>query len=237
MKKKFLIGLIVLLSVSLFFWGCSTDDEEEETGETFTDVTDQYDLVGTVSSIPTIGNGNNLDITASKSDLNGIVYITVTGTLTGTSDFGSSHGLWGPKRENAPAGKWADFGLDLNAIFTSEVTNKILALRSSNQAFRYYKGASNLLAQEPTGPLVILGDPNKPIIYIPALPTEMPVKWRLYNTNTFSSDKLFAFILWSSANPKTITLEVAEYATYVDNAAKSADVATIVIDYSGVTIE
>jgi hypothetical protein len=234
MKKKFLFGLIALLSVSLLFLGCSTDDDDEVEVEPFSNVTEDYALVSTANGQTLLGNDTNLDITVLKSGWDGTVYITVTSktgeTLPNTNDFnsGGTNLLWGAKCAEAPAGKWADLGLDLSEIFTSEIIAGVLGLRTTNQAFRYYKGAT-LLSGAPNAPLR-----NEPNIYIPESDTGMPIKWKLNNVNAFNGDTDFGIILWSSANPKVITIEVAEYETFESDADKVADIAKIVINYSGV---
>jgi hypothetical protein len=232
MKKKFLIGLMALLSLSLFFLGCPTEGDDGEV-ETFTTLTG-YSLVTSVNNIDTIGNTSNLYIhEAKKSDKDGTIYIKIASKLghplAGTVDFGGTHGLWSGKREEAPAGKWADFGLDLSAIFTDEVTSNILSIKTTNEAFLYYKGAT-LLPNLTNGPFT-----TEPNIYIPA--TGLPVKWKLNDANAFASDKIFGLILWSGASKKTITLEVAEHASFAAGAEKTDDIAKIVIDYSSVAIQ
>jgi hypothetical protein len=126
----------------------------------------------------------------------------------------ASNGLWGPKREQAPTGKWADLALDLSTVFTTNAA-KVLSVKSSNHAFRYYKGAPNILATAPTTPTT--GDPN---IYIPASSdTELPIKWKIYNASTFATDTThnWGILLWSAAPEKVITLEIFEHVTYVDH--------------------
>ena len=248
MKKTFLFGMIALLSVSFIFMSCPQEAEEPE----FTDVSASFPLATNDSNIETIGQPTNLDITAKKSTKDGTIYITLKSktALTGTSDFADS-GLWGGKREQAPEGKWADFALDLSSVFTTENAAKILSVKSTNHAYRYYKGAANIWAAAPTVPT--RGDPN---IYIPSSSeTELPVKWKIYAANTFSDDasQNWGIIIWDSAPAKVITFELREHETLPSGSGTStgtsasdpADLASdagtlltkIVIDYSGVVIE
>jgi hypothetical protein len=144
-------------------------------------------------------------------------------------------GLWGPKREEAPEGKWADLALDLSTVFTPVNAAKVLSVKSSNHAFRYYKGAPNILEAAPATPTN--DDPN---IYIPASSDiEWPIKWKIYNTNTFAADAThnWGILLWSAAPQKVITVEIFEHGTYTDHAADATGVTKIVIDYSGVNIQ
>jgi hypothetical protein len=242
MKKNMsLIFWLAALVAALVLVGCDGEaKDEEDDGETFTDVTASYPLATNDTNIATIGQPSNLSAAAKKSDADGTVYITVTSktdtALSVVSDFTIANGLWGPRREQAPAGsKYADLALDLSAVFTPTNAAKVLSIRSTNHAFRYYKGATNILTDAPKVPLI--GDPN---IYLPATSTtELPVKWRIYEANTFTADAdhNFGIILWSDAPEKVITLEVIEHSAYPatqDKAEAGELLAKIVIDYMGI---
>jgi hypothetical protein len=233
MKKSSLFSSIASLAIiALIFTACPQEPEDEG----FDDVTSAYPLTDNDSGISTIGKPSNLTAAAKKSKVDGTVYITVTGTLTGVDNFTATPPLWGGKREQAPSGKWADLALDLSSVFTTENAAKVLSIKSANHAFRYYKGADNILSAAPTTPTN--GDPN---IYIPSSDTEFPIKWKIYDVSTFKLDAShnFGIILWSAAPSKIITLEVIAHTAYADlpnDAATRSPVAKIVIDYSGVTI-
>jgi hypothetical protein len=219
MKKKFLTGLIALLSLSLFFLGCPSGSDDDDDEETFTTVTGY-----------TTASETDLTVTAKKSNSDGTVYVTVTGTVTGVADF-TANPNWGATPWMGATGKWEDVIIDLAPVLTDNT--KFYAIKSTSQAYRYYTGGGGILASAPTEPVTTSGSN----IYIPANAGELPVKWRIYNANVLTADTEMLVMLWSGANPKTVTLEIAEYASFDSSAAKVADVAKIVIDYSGVTIQ
>jgi hypothetical protein len=233
MKKKFLIGLIALLSVSLFFLGCPTegDDDPPPAAEPTINVTDDYPLAA--------GQSNDLTVTALQGQTTGTVFITVTtpeNPLTGQNDLSGGGSIWDPKGSNAPAGKWTGIAFDFSTVFTNASTN-YYAVRQENQALRYYKGYGDIITDAPPSAPVAITTRN---IYITDDAT--PVKWKLYNKNDFN-DGIIDLILWSNAASRTITLTIADYGT--DNTiytsgpvtSSSTHVARIVIDYSGVTIQ
>jgi hypothetical protein len=225
MKKKFAIGLIALLSVSLFFFGCSTDDDGDDdkvTGETFT----------TIGSYPLKDGQTGLSSTAKRSNSTGIVYIKVTGEVDAnpTTTFGT-------KGPSAPAGKWSQIEFDLSAA--CDDGDKYYAIKNTNDAFRYYTGATHdfiTTSSAPTAPVKRPPDTN-PDVYIPT--TGNAFKWKIYDTVGGNSNaSLFEVLVWSSANPKIITLEIREYedyTTYDPDTSTYTAVETIVIDYSAIT--
>jgi hypothetical protein len=192
------------------------------------DLTAKYPLVALEDAI-----GQPYLLDSKAEDKNGIVTITLsskTGTaLTGTEDFGADNEFWGQKEAGAPDGLWADLTIDMSDVFSGYTDEKVYAIRSESQAYRYYTGGGGILEAEPTAPAN--GYNN---IYIDETDTKkVPVRWKEYSPETFKDDKTLSLLLWAGANPKTIKLEIADY-TDEEN---PSPVKTLVIDYKGVKIE
>jgi hypothetical protein len=100
MKKKSIIWMIALVSVSLFFWGCPTEAEDDK--ETFTDVPTVTASTGTINGV-TNTNPTGLTVSAKKSNKTGIVYITLEGdgTFPNANTDPGSVVIWGAKSDTA----------------------------------------------------------------------------------------------------------------------------------------
>jgi hypothetical protein len=163
--------------------------------------------------------------------------------VTGQAD----NKLWGGKVSGAPAWQWTDISVKVSDLF-SDISNEILSVRSTNHAYRYYRGAPNIWAVAPTVPTI--GDPN---IYIPATDdyTTLPVKWRIYAVNKFASLATWGIILGSGVDTKEIVVEIHKHTSIPSGSGTStgtstslpADLATdggtlirkLVVDYSKVS--
>jgi hypothetical protein len=221
------------------------------------DITASYRLANSDSGISVIGNSTNLNAAAAQStDANGKPVITVTltnktgQTFTGKDDFnsgGATNGLWGGKVSGAPnSWKYADISVNVGKLF-ADLSGKILSVKSTNHAFRYYKGAPNIWAAAPDKPTI--GDPN---IYIPTSDTELPIKWKIYVADRFDISTTWGIILSEQAPEKVVTIEIREHSSIPtgepDNTGTStsnaddlaADAGTLLktfkINYSDVTI-
>jgi hypothetical protein len=210
------------------------------------DITASYRLADEDGGVTVIGNSTNLNAAAAQTtDANGKPVITVTltpksGALTGKYDFGSTNALWGGKASSAPNDwKYADISVNVGKLFADlDPANTILSFKSTSQAYRYYKGAGDILTGPPAYPRNTQGSN----IYIPD-DNSLPVKWRVYDKGTFDISTTFGIILAQNASPKVTTVEIYTHgATY--NTAEAVTTAhdtgtlvkTLKIDYSAVTI-
>jgi hypothetical protein len=204
--------------------------------EAFDVVTSTYPLGTNDSNINTIGNPTNLTTyTVKKSKADGTIYIKVGGTLTGTNDFTGTNGLWGAKSWASSTGQWADMAFDYGTALLQPNASSVMAIRSTSFAYYYYKEKSGTATNTALTAPILTTAPN---IYVPNNldASNIPVKWKMYNVNTFGSAANMGIILWSDAPVKVVTIEIAKYASFADGAAKTADIAKIVLNYSGVTI-
>jgi hypothetical protein len=236
MKKKFTIGLIALLSVSLFVLGCSTDDEEEEAAaETFTAVTEY--TAGT-------NNPTGLTVSAVKSDQTGIIYIDLSGTIgnafiyntvnEGTEAGGSwQSGDWGPWDSTPEEGKYAAVYID--GVFTEEMVTEVLAIRQDNAALRFYTDAGDIHITGTPVPSIQHSSSGKSCIW---LTDSLTIKWKLNDASSISDTEPFSVLLWSGAPSKTATFNIRSYDDYAENANPTNDVnLTIVIRYGNEIFE
>jgi hypothetical protein len=210
--------------------------------EDFDVVTDtDYALADADSSINTNGNTSNLTRVARKSKVDGTVYITVSmkdaTSIPGVEDFTDDNHLWFSKGNAAPDDDgelWSDMAIDLGAALVFAPSGKVLAIKSTSHSYRYYAGGSDILEGAPTAPVTTVDA----CIYLPSDTDELPVKWRVYGTGTFTATTAVNGILLRQLAPsKIITLEVTERSEFSDSSTQVNDViAKIVIDYNGVTI-
>jgi hypothetical protein len=105
------------------------------------------------------------------------------------------------------------------------------AIKQFNQALRFYTGHQDLtLAEAPASPLKDSDGASN--IYVPVAtdPAAWPIKWKLHQS--LDSSTTLSFLLWSGAPVKTVTFVVEQY--NAEGTTKSGDIATIIVDYSGV---
>jgi hypothetical protein len=156
-----------------------------------------------------------------------------TTSIPGVSDFTVENGLWGAiGTGDVPSGEvWSDMAIDLGAVLY-ENANKVLAIRSTSHSYCYYAGGDTL-TENPQYPVKEGAN-----IYLPADPLGLPVKWGVYAANTFTEAKaVTGIILRKGAPSKIITLEITERNGFTGNSTDAGEIATIVIDYNGVTIQ
>jgi hypothetical protein len=225
-RKSLLSGLLAVLAAVLIFTGCDNDTTTPPV-ETFTNVSADYPL--------TTGQGGLALTRAEKSNTTGIIYLTVSGTVSAadTSVAGWT-GIWGAQ-ENV-TGKFSTVSIDFKGVFTAANVAKILAIRSENQALRYYTdAATGLLASAPT----VARDSALNTTWIPSNPSQLPIRWKAYAASTIPANDNMTILIWDGASPKTVKLEVTSWAKFTGEVAeeKTGDIATIVLDYSGVTIQ
>ena len=202
--------------------------------ETFTNVSDSYSLKKSESDNSADESG--LTITAKKSDVNGIVYITLGGTVADTYQAAATGNqtptaggnfdgdTWGAGTTTSAAGKYAAAYID-GLVASGGWTN--VAIKQTNHAFVYYTGSSQDLAKaELTAPAPAPGAN----IYLPVDAT-LPVKWKLYASVSAGP---FGILLWNGATAKTATLVIEQYNGNAQGSTKTGDIATFVIDYSSV---
>ena len=204
-------------------------------------------------------NGSGLNIASATKDGTGKVTIKLDGTVLaaytsttinyGVSTDGASwdSNWWGSSTDfdSAPGTYVAVY---INGLFPAGTANpkngaanKVLAVRQTNQALRFYTGGGNLLDSKPNKP-VVADQSNSKTIWIPpaTTTTEAPVRWRLYGKEAtqgiIKEGDTFGLLIWNGTlTPKTAELEIAGYsafsadATLTDNTTR-----TFVVDYSGV---
>jgi hypothetical protein len=229
MKSKLnMTGILgVLLVFILIFTGCSNGTTDDEV-ETFTNVSADYPL--------TTGQ-STLTLTAKKSDTTGIIYLTVSGTVTAAN---TSQTAWTNNwnEKGNITGNFAAVSVDFKGVFTDANVAKILAIRSESQALRYctdwvaQNGHQGLLPLPPT--VAYHWGAN---LWIPADSSQLPVRWKAYGIGEIPANDNLIILIWDGASPKTSKLEVTSWTSFNGDIAegKIGDIATIVFDYSAVT--
>ncbi|MDR1929306.1 MAG: hypothetical protein LBQ44_01630 [Treponema sp.] len=224
-NKLFAMGISgVMLVFILAFAACGNGTTDSETTETFANVIDQYPLSS--------GQGG-LTLTARKSDTTGIIYLTVSGTVTAANTADTAWtDIWLSKGNIT--GEFAAVSIDLKGVFTAANVANILAIRSESQALRYYTGMSPLLSEKPTAPVEF-----GPTTWIPSDTSQLPVRWKAYAANSIPANDNLTLLIWENASPKSSKLEVTSWTNIANDVAtgKTGDIATIIFDYSGVSIE
>jgi hypothetical protein len=203
-------------------------------------VTTSFTLASADGSVNVIGTPEKLNAAALKEVTSSLTTVTVkvtqkSGPLTGTPDFTASNANWIAKQANAPDWTWADISVNVGSLFTG-IADKVLSLKSTNHAYRYYAGGSDILEAVPEAPVNL----NHSNIYIPTSADELPVKWKVNAANVFNTtNTTFGIILGSGVPSKIITIEIRQH-TATEPANVGTDVGTVVsklvIDYSGVNI-
>ncbi|MDR2177000.1 MAG: hypothetical protein LBP20_03030 [Treponema sp.] len=197
--------------------------------ETFTNVADDFSLADGLNGSLTIES-------ALKSDKTGIIAITLNGSVSqgDNSNFDDTFGTAGP---NKPDGNYASVSVSLASLL--EQVSGVIAIRQENDALRYYQGLTDgggLLGSAPPTPVFGGALPN---IYIPAQGQGTPVKWKAYDEGAWedTEDGDFSFLVSDVASPKTVRFDITTWSANEEGADKTGDVATIIIDYSAVTVE
>jgi hypothetical protein len=233
MKGKLFSLAILVMVLALAFIGCSNESGSETQTETWNTVTDEYPVLNN-AGVP------DLTVAATQSSLTGEIRLTVTGTISDTYSYikkeGSTTSWWDIHYAIFPEFTPADgvYGaLVLDEFFPENASERVLAVKITNDAFRYYTdGVGNASAplDEPVAQ-------NQGSIHIPT--TGTATRWRLYNTfaadsaNYIPDDDYLSILLWSGANPKTIEIQLQEFSEF-DVDADYTVLKTITIDYSGV---
>jgi hypothetical protein len=174
-----------------------------------------------------------------------------TSPYTVGANFEPSAGFWGDSHEESQDNRLIRPALGvytpvyIHGIFTTGTSStRILAIKQTNQALRFYQQGIGLLAGNPTSP-VAADQGNLQTIFIPSN-TASPVRWRLYGENVaqgqIADGGTFGILIWNGGtgttySPKTATIDIAQYQSYVTNATLTAGgyQAKIIIDYSDVT--
>jgi hypothetical protein len=142
-------------------------------------------------------------------------------------------GTWLTKG-NGVTGNFSTVSIDFKGVFTVANVAKILAIRSESQALRYYTGHGDLLGSEPTVAYDSGGN-----TWIPTDTSQSPIRWKAYAAGDIPANDTMTILIWDDASPKTVKFEVTSWTSITENVAgeKTGDIATIVFDYSGVTIQ
>jgi hypothetical protein len=234
MKTKILTtGILgMMLVFSLIFTACPTDPgglppdtQTEEVPETFTNVAEDFPLAEGLEEVTVVS--------ARKSDKTGIITIELGGSVSQEDD-SSFNDTFGTGSEDKPEGGYASVIISLASLL-EPISDQVIAIRQENDALRYYQGLTEgggLLDTLPESP--VFGD-ALPNIYIPE--QGMPVKWKAYDENAWADDRDFSFLVSSAASPKTVTIGITTWSVNEDEATKTGDVATIIFDYSALTVE
>jgi hypothetical protein len=260
MKNKLnLLGILgVLLVFMLFASGCSNPSTDEGDPPS----TPLWNYLG-ADSFALSGGQRDLTLKAVQASGTGLIRLTVTGTVTGTQNFKDAYfdeetsifdvsgfddisigdttwlGLWNEPGPDVPReGKFATITIDFNSVFTAENESKILGIKQKNQALRYYEGwinnpkHSGLLEAEPTKPRR-----QDPTLWIPERTAQLPVRWKAYSN--IPAGTSLSLLIWENADSKVINIEVTSWQNLGSDTAedKNEDIATIVLDYSGVVFK
>jgi hypothetical protein len=250
-------GNYTVVPTGSYLWDASLDGGEG--GWKAVDVTGQYQLTkgetvivgGSETFVNVQGQPYLLDavaVSGQTADGKPLTTITVASkpetSIVGVTNFaplGSNNYLWGEKRTNAPAGNWSDLAIDVDVVF-KDITSKVLSVKSTNHAYRYYLGSGNDIitgTTAPTGPAT----GSNPNIWVPANNSDgslggLPIKWKKYAANDLAGLDTWAIILWDQApaGERKVTIEIYEYTTSGGGEVASL-LQTLVIDYENVTIE
>jgi hypothetical protein len=224
--KRLPMGILgTLLVFSLIVTACPTESDNntivEDDVETFADVSGDFPLIA--------GQAGLTLVSAQKSNKTGIITITMGGTINKPSDFET---LFSPGQPERPAGNYAYVSFSLASVIMPNAA-KVIAIRQENDALRYYTGSASLLTELPTAPAFGNVEPN---IYVPAQGT--PLKWKANDVGAFTlSDAANCqFIVSSTASPKTVKIDITTWSANTTGATKTGDVATVILDYSALTI-
>jgi hypothetical protein len=222
--------------LALAFIGCSNESGSETQTETWNTVTGEYPVLADPAIAP-------LTVVATQSSLTGEIRITVTGTISDDYSYikgGSTTSWWDGVYPLVPGTFTPADGvygaLVLDEFFPDDASERVLAVKTTNDAFRYYTDGVGNAANPLEEPVT----QNPGSIHIPADTSNPASRWRLYNTyaadsgNYIPDDDYLSILLWSGANPKTITLELQEFPEF-DVDADYDVLKTITIDYSAVT--
>jgi uncharacterized repeat protein (TIGR02543 family) len=189
--------------------------------------TEHFNNVIASYALSTDNNANpaGLSISSAKqSALNGITTIYLTGTVADEINNWSETNVWGAGETDKPdTGAWSWAVID--GILTDDALEAGTVIKQTNESFRYYKGGH----QEADNPLTNPVSTGTEDIYIPD--TGAVYKWKLYTNANGARDTTgggFGVLLWSEAAVKTATIEITP-----DDAAAY----TIIVDWSGLTIE
>jgi hypothetical protein len=237
MKKKFLFGLIALLSVSFIFFGCGGDSGSDPASNRtpISDVT-----------LAASGNPTGITVSAEKDNDTGIYYVAVNGTVpavytyaadgttAGTEPTNWDSGTWGTP-VTPRAGKYASIKISGIIDGTDPLvdTTKILGIKQTNQAFRFYTGHADLASADFTGPLF----QDDEVIFVPSDLAVPAYKWKGHAADEFTGYGPFPVLLIGDTGltPKTSTIEIRSYADTTNGGTPDGEVdVTIVVDYSGV---
>jgi hypothetical protein len=218
-------------------------------------VANLYSLKTTEGTEAEDDTDSGLEILAATKDTSGITTIKLGGTLaTGyvyTTTGGTAYAS-GSQPEHFPgqtfwlgtgitatpaAGKYSNAYID--GLFSDLATDngKIIAIKQTNQALRFFTGAStgvNTSAlsgpktgnHEEGGATSILADTSI-----------SPIRWRVYEASAINTDEIWGFLIYDGMLvPKTATFELAEWSGFVNNGAAVSNgfTATIIVDYSAV---
>jgi hypothetical protein len=203
-------------------------------------VTSAYKLK--TSESDSAGNAaSGLTLLTAAKDAAGVVTIKLTGSLAAKYKAAVSGGNVTPV-DGFTATDWgtpvqAANGTYAGMYITGAVSSngwQNAAIKQFNQALRFYTGHQDLtLAEAPANPLK--DDAGASNIYVPVAtdPAAWPItiKWKLHQS--LASTTTLSFLLWSGAPVKTVTFVVEQYNEA--GTTKSGDIATIIVDYSGVT--
>ncbi|MDR3162120.1 MAG: hypothetical protein LBU28_10985, partial [Spirochaetaceae bacterium] len=206
------------------------------------DVKAAYPLSDTDQGTAIGGTATYLQLTAAVKELRSDGVPTLTRTVASQSGQTSpvpTTANWGTAGDGATAlgGKFSDLAVDLGAVLTAPTT-KTYAIKTTTLGLLYYAGATYLNAGSNTNPntyfvtntLITAPQPeDAPDVYINTAKT-VAFKWKKYNAGTFSTHKTHGILTWSEADPKEITLDIAE----VGGSGTLTPVAKIVIDYDDV---
>jgi hypothetical protein len=245
MKRKLFSLAILVMALAVAFIGCSTDsDDDDDEQETFTNVAESYPINGAHALSP-----SGLSIASVlKSNTTGIVKVTLDGEVGTTFQYAST-GSSPAKPSNDWIALWADptdgttsfnpeeavygtFSFKPFSSLPQDASALSIAVKQTNDALRYYRGATTGDAFVANEPLEQPTMTNTGSIYIPSSGTA--TRWRVWGDGVITSTETYEVLLWSGvpANQRIITLEIQS----VDGTTYTT-LDTIVIDYSNVSFE
>jgi hypothetical protein len=229
MKEKLFSTVILALVLAMAFIGCDNGTTDDDPEETWTDATSSYPILE-ADGVP------ELTVVAEVSSL-GNTRIKLSGTIEAAVSYDTEDNTatswWNINYEPGVGGSTPADGIYSAAVFDGffpeDASGKVLAVKVTNDAFRYYTGYPNA-----TGPLTKPSTANEQSIYIPA--QGAATRWRLYNAGDIPDGDWLGVLLWSGADPKTITIELQEFASF-DPDADYTVLKRVTIDYSDVDFD
>jgi hypothetical protein len=184
-------------------------------------------------------NGSGLSIDYQrKGTASNKVYIKLSGAIgtayqtAVTSALVTNGGKWSTAAwtngsTSSAAGRYA--GVYLRGLFPADGLANI-AVKQTNDAFRFYTGAGGLLTEKPQAPTA-----NAVNIWVPSTTSAQPIKWKFYDS--LPQTETWGVIMWSNAQNKAPEMIFEKYdgtANTSQPIGTNSHFATVIVDYSAV---